>query len=117
MATWPSGKRFTPLVGTFKESPPDNLIRSSMDKGPEKVRRRTTANIRPISFTLLLSKADTQVLDSFYTDDLYSGADEFTYTHPRTEEVVTARFASTPEYNEQAGSGFYKASISLEIMP
>lgn len=117
MAVWPSGKRFTPLVGSLQETPPNNSIRSSMDRGPEKVRRRTTANVRPLTFTILLSKADTAVLDTFYNDTTYSGADAFTYTHPRTGAVVSARFTEPPQYQEVGGVGLYRSSISLEILP
>lgn len=117
MATWPSGKRFTPLVGSLQESPANNIIRSTMDKGPEKVRRRTTANIRPISFTLLLSTADVVVMDDFFNNITYGGSDEFDYTHPRTKALVSARFKDAPSYQENGGVGLYKVQVSLEIMP
>lgn len=92
-----------------------------MDVGPDKVRRRTTANIRPISFTLALTPAQTQILDDFYTTDTFSGADEFDYNHPRTNAACRARFVQPPEYKEMGGqkptAGLYSATISLEIMP
>ena len=116
MATWPSGKRFTPIIGSLTESPPSNSIRSSMDKGPAKVRRRTTANVRPLSFKLVLSKADTAVFDTFYVTTTVSGSIEFDYTHPRTGAACTARFAQEPTYSERSGV-VYEISVSLEIMP
>jgi len=117
MATWPTDKRFSPLISSLQETPPANTIRSTMEKGPEKVRRRTTANVRPISFSLLLSKADVVVMDTFFNDDTYGGADEFDYVHPRTGENVKARFKDAPSYQESGGVGLYKVSVSLEIMP
>lgn len=116
MATWPTGKRFTPVIGSLVEGPPSNSIRSSMDKGPDKVRRRTTANVRSLSFKLILSKADTAVFDTFFVTTTASGSIEFDYTHPRTGAACTARFAQEPSYAERSGV-VYEISVALEILP
>lgn len=115
MATWPATLP-APALNSLKETPPNNVIRTQMDKGPDKVRRRTTANVRPLSFTLKLTPAQVATLDTFFTDTTYSGADEFDYTHPRTGAAVTARFVSPPDYAESEGV-IYNCSISLEILP
>ncbi len=114
MPVWPS--TFCPLLNTLQESPPENTIRSTMDKGPAKVRRRTTANIRPLSFRLFLKPAQLQVLEAFYSEDTYSGVDAFDFIHPRTKEAVSARFAQPPSWQERSGIG-YEVSVSLEILP
>lgn len=117
MATWPNDLP-KPKLDSLQETPPDNAIASKMDKGPEKVRRRTTANVRPISFTLILTPEQLETLDVFYTDETFSGVIEFDYIHPRTQAPVTARFkpGSPPTYNESQGV-VYTAQIQLEIMP
>lgn len=116
MAVWPTGKRFTPVIGSLVEGPPSNTVRSTMDKGPAKVRRRTTANVRSLSFKLILSKADTAVFDTFFTTTTLSGSLEFNYTHPRTGAACEARFAQEPSYSERSGV-VYEISVSLEILP
>lgn len=113
MATWPSN--FCPLIGSYQESPPDNIIVSSMDVGPAKYRRRTTADVRPISFSLFLKKDDVAVLDNFYVNEVFSGADEFDFTHPRTGVMHKARFTAQPQYRSRSIG--YDVSIQLEIMP
>ena len=115
MTTWPSTLP-KPAIGTFNETPPKNTIRSEMDKGPAKVRRRTTANVRPISFTLRLSPAQTAILDEFFTTTTASGSLSFDFEHPRTKATVEARFAQEPSYKEFAGVK-YDCGISLEILP
>lgn len=115
MATWPATLP-APALNTLKESPPNNVIRTQMDKGPDKVRRRTTANVRPLSFTLKLTPAQVETLDTFFVTTTFSGADEFDYTHPRTGDPVTARFVGPPDYSEQEGV-IYNAAIQLEILP
>lgn len=115
MAVWPATLP-PPALNSLQESPPNNTIRSQMDKGPAKVRRRTTANIRPLAFNLKLTPAQVQTLDDFYNITTFSGADEFDYVHPRTGAGCSARFVQPPGYSEQEGT-IYNASVSLEILP
>lgn len=113
MAVWPS--QFCPLVGSFQETPPDSSIRSDMDVGPAKVRRRTTANVRPISFRMFLKKDGVAILDNFYVVETVGGSEPFDYIHPRTQQPVKARFQEQPQYQSQSIG--YNVSVSLEILP
>ena len=115
MAIWPAALP-APALNSLRESPPDNAMRSNMDKGPAKVRRRTTANIRPMQFSLALDPDLVDVLDDFYNDDTFSGSIAFTFTHPRTLETVQARFTGPPQYGEAEGA-IYNVSVQLEILP
>lgn len=115
MADWPATLYGLILENTFSEAPPDNVIRTPMDAGPTKVRRRSTANIRPITFTLFLTKAKVAILDTFYDSTLQSGALTFNMYHPRTHASGSYRFVERPAYAEM-NSGF-SARISLELMP
>ncbi len=114
MPTWPTG--FKIKKGSLDETPPKNTTRTNTDKGPGKTRRRTSANVRPISFALILNSEQVQELDDFFVDDTYSGSENFTFTHPRTGDTVTARFATEPKYNDWEGD-MYNVPISLEILP
>lgn len=114
MAQWP--EKFCPLSGTYRESPANNLIRSSMDIGPAKVRRRTTANTKPVSFNIFVKNENMAEFETFFNDTLASGALEFDFKHPRTEQNVKARFMDIPNYSDRSGVG-YNISIALEIMP
>lgn len=115
MAVWPSTLP-APFLSSLQETPPNNVIRSSMDVGPAKVRRRTTANVRNLSFNLMLTPAQVEILDEFYLDDVSGGVLEFDYEHPRTGQSVSARFTEPPQYQEREGV-VYSVSVSLEILP
>ena len=114
MATWPS--KFCPLMGSYQESPADNLIRSSMDTGPAKIRKRSTSNTKPMSFNIYVRNEDMDEFDGFFNTDTMGGSLEFDFTHPRTKLAVKARFTSIPSYSDRSGKGF-NVSIELEIMP
>lgn len=115
MPTWPASLP-APAINTYKETPPQNTMRSRTDKGPAKTRRRTTSNVRPVSFTLKLTPAQVTILDDFFVDDTASGALEFDYTHPRTGASVTARFTEEPDYSDIEAT-IYNVPVALEIMP
>lgn len=115
MATWPATLP-SYKINTFKESAPENTIRSSVGIGPDKVRRRTTSNVRSITFQMIMTAAQTATLDTFYNTTTNGGADSFTYTHPRTGATETARFVQPPSYSDVFGSA-YETTISLELLP
>lgn len=115
MANWPTELPF-PLVNSFNEALPNNVLRSNMDKGPDKVRRYTTANTYPISFTLKLTSEQWQILKTFYMTTLASGANSFDYTHPDDDSALTARFVEPPSRQDQEAT-LWVVSISLEILP
>lgn len=114
MATWPSN--FCAMSGSFQEESPDNTIRSSMDTGPAKVRRRSTANVRSIGFKMRLRKADIANLDTFYQSTTFGGVDPFDYVHPRTGVTEQARFVQSPVYRHLSAD-IYETDISLELLP
>lgn len=115
MAAWPT-ELPAPALSTFSGAFANNLLRSSMDKGPAKVRRRTTANTKPLNFSLKLTPEQLAILEDFFYNDISSGADPFDYTQPMTDEPLSVRFVEPPAWQEQEAT-IYSVTISLEIMP
>jgi hypothetical protein len=115
MTTWPATLP-APLINTFQEAMPDNLIRTQMDKGPAVVRRRTTANVKAIGYDMILTSSQMDDLDTFFNTTAASGVDAFTYTHPRTGDTVSARFASPPNVSDVNGIA-WRVSVALEVLP
>ncbi len=116
MPTWPITLPETFIRDGYKESPPNNLSRGKTDTGPAMVRKKTSANIRPVQGRLALTHAQVEILDDFYETDLASGALSFDWTHPRTGIAAEFRFLSPPDYSADNDGGFY-ADCNLEILP
>jgi len=112
---WPTELNGMILDGSYNETPPENSIRTKMDVGPAKVRRRSTSGIRPVSFSLFLTNANVVILDDFYDSTLSSGSETFTFYAPRTKASGTYRFVTRPTYAPKDQG--YIAKISLEKMP
>lgn len=83
VATWPSGLPQSPLINGFAEARGGNALRSEMEVGPAKTRRRGTTAAKPMQIPLIVTRAQSVVLDTFHDDDLTEGALPFLYPKPR----------------------------------
>ncbi len=115
--TWPVGLPQLVAVDGYGETPPDTTLRTAMGAGPAKVRRRTTAGIRPLSVHLDLDAAQVETLDTFYLETLQGGALAFDWVHPRTQAVATLRFVRPPAYRPQGSDASWRAAVQLEVLP
>lgn len=116
MPSWPAILPTAPLNDGFRETMPVTTVRTDMEAGPTKVRRRTTAGVRKLTLAYLLTKAQVETLENFVAGDIAGGALSFTFSHPRTSTLVNCRFARLPEYATLNG-GFFKTSFELEVLP
>ena len=113
---WPATLPALTEVKNYSEQPPDTLLRSSTDTGPPKLRRRSTANIRPLSGVMLLTAAQTGILDTFFVDDLAGGALAFAGVHPRTGVAIRANL-KRPGYRARPGGLLYDVNLEIEVLP
>lgn len=116
MPSWPSTLPQTPLLRSYGETPPNLVLRTSMDAGPAKVRRRFTAGVRQFSFDFQLTGAQLEILDSFFMDDLAAGSTAFDFPSPRTGDPVQMRFTEAPQYSARGGD-IWIVKLSLEALP
>jgi hypothetical protein len=115
-ATWPASLPQALLYEGAQEKAPNEVVRTQMDAGPPKVRRRFTAGVRGFPGQLSLTKAQVQTLDDFYLVTLQGGALKFSWRHPRTGAAVDLRFVEPPSYSA-AADDVWKAALSLELLP
>jgi hypothetical protein len=116
MTSWPSDIPQSPLVSGFSETFPNVVVRTSMDQGPAKVRRRFTAAERPFKCSMILTAAQATSFDTFFTTTMEGGALTFTWVHPRTLEAGTFRFVGQPTFTAIDG-GLYQTEFQIELMP
>lgn len=115
-STWPSTLPTYPLYDGFEERVPLNTIRTEMEYGPPKVRRRSTAGIRTFALTFALTKSQVASLDTYYVTTLVSGTCQFTGAHPRTGADTSYRFVVPPRYSALS-CDIWRASFELEVLP
>lgn len=117
MPTWPGSLPQLVSARGYRESPPENSIRSPMDGGVAKVRRRTTAGVRLIKCQLDLTLAQVETLDVFYDSTLQSGSLAFDWVDPRNQAAASFRFLRPPEYAPVESDAAWVASLEFEILP
>ena len=120
VAVWPVEVSFIASPSSVSESGPQKAtVRTTMDKGADKVRARFTGATKLYAgSTDSMTTTQTLVIEDFYGTDLVTGSLPFTATHPRTGVTETFRFLAPPDYvYEQNSDDLYRVRLSLEILP
>ena len=117
MPDWPSGLPQSPLVNGFSESTPDTRLRTQMDVGADKMRRRYTGGIRRYRYTMFFTKAQVAIFETFLQTTLNGGIDIFTWKNHRTDASADLRFIEMPTYTPIGGGDFYNVNLALEELP
>jgi len=112
---WPANVPLSFLHGTYQEAMPDGRLRTEMDTGPAKLRRRTTAAPRPMAGTIHIDGTQLTILVNFWTMTTYYGTLAFTFTHPYFGNTVLARFVEAPRWRTVGAD--YQVELSLEVLP
>ena len=116
MSTWPATLPQKPQAQGFSEETPALTVRTEMDAGAAKVRRRFTAGVRNLNMTFELDNAQVATFDTFYTDTIKSGALPFDFPDPRTGNTVKVRMVNQPNYQSLGGLHF-TVNLKMEILP
>lgn len=90
------------------------VVRTQMDAGPQKVRRRYTVSTKTFTGSIIVTEAQRVTLESFYRNVLADGALRFVLADPQTLEEAEFRFAD--DYSEESLDGYWKITMTLEKM-
>lgn len=113
---WPTSlpERFD--ASDYDEEEANNILRSETDMGPAMVRKRTSANVRPVVGSMYLTTAQRATLISFYRDDCQSGSIRFSWVDQITGDALEYRFKEPPKFGAVTSS-LHTVSLELEVMP
>jgi hypothetical protein len=112
--TWPASLP-APLLDGYQETEPDLVLRTEMEVGPAKVRRRAEKGVWRVAFELHLTAAQKGALRDFYRGSAGGGAVPFAWTDVETGTGYAARFVGPPVFRQLGVR--YRAQIELEILP
>lgn len=115
-AVWPVSLQQKLNESGFGISHGDTTIRSDMDIGPAKVRRRFTRGIDNISGSIWLTTSEYTTFRYFYDTTLNGGVNRFEFNHPIDGTLKEYRFSSPPKYTS-IGGGKFSVSMQWEEMP
>ena len=90
------------------------VIRTEMDAGPAKQRRRYTVSTKEVTGTILLTTQQLLRFESFYDNEIGCGALRFQMKDPQTLEWAQFRF--TDNYSIDSADGLWRVNLPLEKM-
>jgi hypothetical protein len=92
------------------------VLRSDMDIGPQKVRRRFTKGVDTLTGSIYLTAEEYEIFEAFYETTLAGGTLPFEFNHPITGVLTVFRFNSEPTY-ASLGGGSFTVSFGWEKLP
>jgi len=103
----------------FTESIALNVIRSPMDSGPAKMRRRGTG-VNTMDLSFIMTTAQTTNLENFIKNTLL-GTKRFSFPHPRTNANVEVRIVPSGDGEffklQYLAPGYWSTSLKFEVLP
>lgn len=114
MATWPNSELPAPQWDSLQIEAQDAVLRSQMDSGPGKTRRRFTAISTYIQATWIFTREEFVRFVTFYESETFLGSSTFLWVHPVTNASVQARFRKSPSMKPM-GSPMIRPGISAGV--
>ena len=108
-------KRF--LASDYSDTLPDNVIKTQMDAGPPKRRRKTTANIRVMSGSMVMTTDQWDDLVDFFQNTVKEAA-PFNLPEPGNDAIGTITVVfSAPPSRQYFSPGRWTVSLKFEVQP
>ncbi|MFO1038156.1 MAG: hypothetical protein U1E45_15065 [Geminicoccaceae bacterium] len=117
MASWPATLPALPRLAGWSESEPDVLLRTEMEVGPAKSRRRSTAGVRPQAATLVLTIEQRDTFIAWFEGTIASGAVSFAWVHPVTKRPAALRITAPPKWDALGTPEQIQLTLQLEVLP
>lgn len=115
MTAWPETLPTRPLAAGVSFELGDNTIRSTVDRGPDQVRRRTIATPDRASFSMAMSHDQWETLVDFYRNEIKETG-QFEMPDPLKDNVTRlVRFTAPPDAVYRS-PGRLNVSISIEVL-
>ena len=113
--TWPSSLPTCPETD-YSESLKDNVIRSDMDAGMQKMRQRYTRTQRMLKVSYLLTDAQKATFYTFFSD-IKGGALPFNLPDPLTQASIVVRTTGAITGPTFVTKNLWRVQFELEILP
>lgn len=115
---WPAGLPQAMQITGFSEDVADGLIETQPDTGPPISRRRSTASVRHISGTMLVTAAQIAALKTFVNTTIIGGSLPFNFPDQLQAGTLLVKFprGNLPKWSALGGDN-YTLSLSLLVLP
>jgi hypothetical protein len=115
--SWPSSLPQSPLAGDFVLENPELTVRSQVDVGPAKVRRRATAGVQVMTCTFRLDSTQRLTFLTFWRDTIKGGSLSYTWVSPVTNQIILCRIVDPPSFVTTDRGNHWNTTLKIEILP
>ena len=107
-----------PSMSQYSLTPVNNVLRTDMESGPARTRRRYISVPTDVSVTWTLTRAELDAFQTFYREAIYDGAGWFLMpvVMGDGEALRTARFKEPYRAETVANEHVWQVSATLEVM-
>ena len=112
---WPATLPQYPIRDALAETAPFPVVQAPVD-GPSLSRRRYTAAPAALTHQYNMSPTQFAAWETFYANDLKSGALSFIAPLRGSASTATYRLTSAPQY-KQYGAGWWSVTVNLIRLP
>lgn len=119
MAAWSSLVPDTFQRDGFSNTLQSGLIRTDMETGNAKQRRRFTATTRTFAGNIIMTTAELAYFETWFDTVVFGGALAFDFPHPVTGTTTEMRFKhQDPIYqiDPDGDTGDWRVSFTLEVI-
>lgn len=113
---WPVTLPEYVLQSGYREDKQDQALRSPMDGGSTKTRRRFTARFDTIDVRMRMSNEQVTLFETFYETTLKGGTLNFDWLHPRRRTAKTMQIVGKVTTVPADGDNF-DVAFKVEIKP
>ena len=118
--SWPTTLPQFVLESGYSRTRRTNVVRTTTSTGPAKVRRRNTKRIDDIQFSMIMSKSELDIFETFFFSDLGLGTLSFNFPEPEdSTSTIEVRFSSEQQayaITPEPGTGYFSVAFSLETL-
>lgn len=121
MATWPPTVPSVLQNSGYSHDAESGVIRTDMDTGPAKTRRRFTAVTENHSGSIIMTKTQFATWKTWFVNTIMQGTLPFDMTDPLTGDTVSMRIvvdSGAPyKFAPESGTDYGVLSLKLEKLP
>lgn len=112
---WPSELPTCPET-QYSESYKDNVIRSDMDAGMQKMRQRYTRQQRLLSLSYLLTDSQLSTFSTFF-NNIKGGSLPFNFTDPVGGGAIVVRLTKAVNGPTYVTKNLWRVQFEAEVLP
>lgn len=112
--TWPDSLPQVLILDGLGAQNQNSVVRTEMDAGPAKQRRRYTVSQKDFSGSIVVTESQREILEDWYDSVIGGGALRFVMKDPQT--LLPREFRFREHYKEDSLDGKWRITMELEKM-